>query len=117
MNTPIVETQSGKVQGTREGSLQVFRGIPFAKPPVGPLRFRAPEPPEAWSGVRDATKFSSSPMQVNASGLPALSEDCLYLNVWTPGIDNGRRSVLVWIYGGAFTSGSASIYRGDAFAQ
>jgi para-nitrobenzyl esterase len=117
MSVPIVETQSGKVQGVREGPLQVFRGIPFAKPPVGPLRFRAPEPPEAWSGVRDASRFGSSPMQIDISGSLALSEDCLYLNVWTPGTDNGRRPVLVWIYGGGFTSGSANIYGGDTFAQ
>lgn len=117
MNIPIVETRSGKLQGTQEGSLHVFRGIPFAQPPVGSLRFRAPAPPKAWSGVRDVNEFSPSPLQANAFGLTALSEDCLYLNIWTPGIDHGQRPVLVWIYGGAFTSGSATLYSGDAFAQ
>ncbi len=111
----IVETSYGKVRGTEQGGVQVFRGIPFARPPLGALRFRPPQRPEAWTGVRDATVFGASASQ-NASALgPMLgfdigetSEDCLFLNVWTPGVDGVRRPVLVWIHGGAFVMGSSS---------
>ena len=113
----IAETSAGKVEGTEENGLRVFRGIPYAAPPVGDLRFRPPQPVEAWEGVRAATAFSPIAPQVSNPVLDDLlpppdppqpqSEDCLYLNVWTPGLD-GARPVMVWIHGGAFTIGSGS---------
>ena len=111
----LVETRRGTVRGVAEGGLAVFRGLPFARPPVGPLRFRPPEPPEPWSGVRDAARFGTSASQNGALvgtlmslGISRTGDDCLYLNVWTPGADRGRRPVLVWIHGGAFILGSGS---------
>src|SRR5437867_9888490 len=100
---PLVETSYGKLRGTEERGVAVFRGIPFARPPVGPLRFRAPERPHRWAGARDATRFGpAAPQQVStlgpvlSLGLGATSEDCLVLNVWTPATDGARRPVLVW---------------------
>ena len=89
-----IETRRGALRGVQERGLAVFRGIPFAAPPVGPLRFRPPEPPPRWSGVRDASQFGRAAPQNAAIAGPLLSlgigrtgEDCLYLNVWTPRAD------------------------------
>jgi para-nitrobenzyl esterase len=125
---PTVEVASGRLSGTSEGPLAVFRGIPFARPPVGPLRFAAPAPPEPWTGVREATAFGPAAAQSAIDvtyvpgfslweGIDATSEDCLTLNVWTPG-RTGRRPVLVWIHGGAFIKGAGSqaLYDGAALA-
>ncbi len=120
-----VETVFGTVQGVREGALEVFRGIPYARPPVGELRLRAPRPPEPWAGVRDAARFGPwAPQNVPASPLTgdapgAQDEDCLTLNIWTPGVDDGRRPVMVWIHGGGFTggSGASALYGGGPLAE
>jgi para-nitrobenzyl esterase len=122
----IVETRSGKVQGLEQDGIQVFRGIPFAKPPVGDLRWLPPQREDPWNDVRDATEFSDEsaqapfPMaQLFGGPQPANSEDSLYLNVWTPGCDDGRRPVMVWIHGGAFMNGSGVTpwYDGTRFAR
>ena len=120
----IVSTTAGQLRGAAEGGLHVFRGIPFAKPPLGELRFRAPEPPETWTGVRDALAFGPAALQAASPVGAALAmdiaetdEDCLYLNVWTPSTE-GRRPVMVWVHGGAFVIGSGSqpLYDGAALA-
>lgn len=100
-------TSAGRVRGTREQGVTVFRGIPFAAPPVGGLRFAAPAPPLPWDGARDATVFGPPPPQ---TGRAATGTDWLTLNVWTP--DPGRDAhlpVMVWIHGGAYTIGSADL--------
>ena len=129
----VVATTGGDLRGTRTDGVARFAGIPFAQPPVGDLRFRPPRPPAPWSGVRDATAFGSVSPQ-NPSLMDALfggeteawSEDCLYLNVWTPaqgsGPDLGDAAglpVMVWIHGGGFEmgSGSSPLYHGESFAH
>ena len=122
----LVETRRGSLRGAAERGLAVFRGIPFARPPIGPRRFLPPEPPPPWAGVRDARRFGAAALQNGALigplmslGINDTSEDCLYLNVWTPGADRRRRPVLVWIHGGAFVLGAGSqmLYDGAALAR
>ena len=112
-----VETSYGRLRGDEANGVQVYKGIPFAKPPVGELRWRPPEPPEAWPGVREARAFGPCAIQSTIPGdvgeligiaTHETSEDCLYLNVWTPAADAGRRPVLVWIHGGGNTVGAGS---------
>jgi para-nitrobenzyl esterase len=110
----IVETTCGKLEGLFEKDLYAFKGIPYAAPPVGDLRWLPPQPPVTWPGVRSAKTYGPIAPQ-EASVLPILpaalepqSEDCLFLNVFTPGLDNRRRPVMVWIHGGAFSIGSGS---------
>ena len=103
----------------------MFRGIPFARPPVGNLRFRPPEAPEPWTGVRSAREFGASAQQgdlfLHAGGwdVGKRDEDCLYLNVTTPGADAARRPVLFWIHGGIYIvgSGSQSLYDAETLVQ
>ncbi len=117
IKTPEVPTKEGKVQGLVEGKISVFRGIPYAKPPTGALRWRAPERAQPWSGVKDASKFGASSLQSRqgciegGGGDPGvLSEDCLYLNVWTPRVDaTAKLPVVFWIHGGAFVVGTGSV--------
>jgi len=132
MSNLTVETRYGKVKGYQQSLISVWKGIPFAQPPTGELRFRAPQPSESWTGVRDATMFSPMAPQapemgasmVGAIGADGavdqrpMSEDCLYLNIWSPGADQQKRPVMVYIHGGAFTLGSASDpwYDGTSFA-
>ena len=122
-------TTSGRVRGESGAQGVAFKGIPFAAPPVGDRRFRPPQPAEAWNGVRDATTFGPicPQMQLGTAGgvLAALGsgepmdEDCLFLNVWTPAVDDAKRPSMVFIHGGAFRggSGSTSMYDGSAFAR
>ncbi len=121
---PVVETPAGKLRGIVAGDLQVFKGIPFALPPVGANRWKPPVPMPSWSGVRDATEFGAACVQpkpragsIYADEPPVMSEDCLFLNIWTP--KNARKApVFVWIHGGALTSGASnlSMYEGSKLA-
>jgi para-nitrobenzyl esterase len=128
---PIVATQQGRVAGAIDADgVSRFLGIPFAAPPVGALRWRAPQSPASWQGVRTGDRFGASCMQdETGSRLPwtaefmtqgPISEDCLYLNVWTTDPDpHPRRAVMVWIYGGGFGEGSGaiSLYDGAQLAR
>jgi para-nitrobenzyl esterase len=118
----VAETVSGKVRGILEGGINIFKGIPYAAPPTGVNRFKAPVRSTPWPGVRDALAFGDRAMQTDdAFALPAellqlfaaepttMSEDCLVLNVWTPALNDGRkRPVMFWCHGGAFIAGSGS---------
>src|SRR6478735_3104800 len=112
-DTSLVQTATGTVRGQVEWEHRLFAGIPYAAPPVGPLRFRPPAPPLAWKGIRDATKPGPRCIQ-DPSADPEFGkqsdEDCLNLNVWTPTMTGPPRSVMVWIHGGSFTGGSGKIY-------
>ena len=125
-----VVTESGALSGLRENGLDVYKGIPFAAPPVGDLRWRPPVHAASWTGTRKTDAFAPACMQVGVSmpgeTPPAMSEDCLYLNIWTPARAETKIKtahellpVIVWIYGGGYINGSASmpLYWGDRLAQ
>jgi para-nitrobenzyl esterase len=121
----IVATRSGKVEGLERDGIHVFRGIPYATPPVGSRRWKAPQREETWDGVREATEFSPQSAQSEfaltkmlGANRPPYSEDSLYLNVWTPACDDAARPVMVWIHGGAFIWGAGDTpwYDGTRFA-
>ena len=123
----IVQTEAGRVHGSSENGLSVYRGIPYAAPPVGDLRFRVARPHPGWDDVLDCESFRPIAPQIPNEALEAVvggapqdqSEDCLFLNVWTPGTDDAARPVMVWIHGGAFTLGSGSdgLYDGAMLAS
>ncbi|MFI8500902.1 carboxylesterase/lipase family protein [Streptomyces sp. NPDC085524] len=124
----LVDPPAGSLRGVVEDGLAVFRGVPYAAPPVGDLRWRAARPHPGWSGVRDATADGPSAPQMyreegdpvlGGHGSPPFGEDCLTLDIWTPAADGARRPVLVWIHGGGFVSGSGSLpcYSGATFAR
>lgn len=119
-----VMTDRGLVQGVEDGNLMVYKGLPFAAPPTGKLRWRAPQPVHAWQGVKLLDRFAPRCMQrgmypENAPAEP-MSEDCLYLNLWVPAHVAGEKlPVMVWIYGGGLDNGSGStpLYAGDVLAR
>src|ERR1700737_1531265 len=110
----VVTTRQGKVRGQVSDGVAAFKGIPYAAPPFGPNRFRPPQPPESWDGVRDALEYGRVPPQPpypppfdRLLGDQRLTgEDCLNLNVWTPDPSSRGLPVMVWIHGGAFARGS-----------
>lgn len=124
-SSPIVKIDSGAVRGVISGGLEIFKGIPYAAPPVGNLRWRAPQPVKPWKGVRQATSFGHDCMQLpfpnDAAPLRTTpSEDCLYLNVWAPQKRAAKPlPVMVWIYGGGYVNGGTSPapYDGSHFAE
>src|SRR5580700_4718778 len=119
-----VKTESGTISGVHANGLSVYKGVPFAAPPVGDLRWRPPLPAAPWTGTHKADAFAPACMQVGVSmpgeTPPAVSEDCLYLNIWTPANSPQEHlPVIVWIYGGGYINGSASmpLYWGDRLAH
>ena len=111
LSEATVTLNDGVIQGTVENGVAVFRGIPFAAPPVGELRWKAPQPVVPWEGILKADKYAPVPVQVKARwmGDVDMSEDCLYLNVWTPAKSSGEKlPVMVWIYGGGFSNGGTA---------
>jgi para-nitrobenzyl esterase len=134
MTEPIVETTYGKVRGSTAHGIHSFKGIPYGAPTGGRNRFMPPEPPEPWSGIRDTTEYGPSCPQIaggDGAGYFAkvlgpisrppekrVDEDCLYLNIWTPGADaSARRPVMFYLHGGAFTVYSGALAVADGTAQ
>jgi para-nitrobenzyl esterase len=128
-----IKVEGGTISGVTnsDGNIHIFKGIPFAAPPVAALRWKAPQPVQPWTGVKVCDKFSASPMQASPAPFSMwteeflipkepISEDCLYLNVWTgASSERDKRPVLIWIYGGGFSSGGSAcpIYDGEAMAK
>jgi para-nitrobenzyl esterase len=122
---PIAATKGGAIEGLDKAGVSAFLGVPFAAPPVGNLRWRAPAPAAPWAGVRPAKSFGADCVQEPMTAPPGpgfvnpTSEDCLYLNIWRPQASGDRLPVMVWIHGGAFIMGAGSFpsYDGAAFAR
>lgn len=116
-NQSVVTTKYGKLEGSYQDGIYSFKGIPYAVPPTGAFRWLPPQPPKPWTGTRPAKEYGAIAPQSTMpsgggfgpdfSGQPQ-SEDCLYLNIWTPGLDNAKRAVMFWIHGGAFIMGCGS---------
>ena len=123
-NYETVKIDTGTLQGVVAGQVESFKGIPFAAPPIGPLRWRAPQPAAPWQGIRKADRFGNVCVPANDEmdnfpARPPVSEDCLSLNVWRPAGAAAKLPVLVWIHGGGLTAGSSAypVYNGEAFAK
>lgn len=118
----LVEIKQGKIMGFTFDGIHSWRGIPYATPPTGQLRWRAPRPPEPWENIRDSTLFSFASCQDSEyykkyNGEPGIfSEDCLYLNIWSPAVRGHSLPVMVWLHGGSYTSGSGSLPTYDGYA-
>lgn len=132
--TPVLNVEGGRIEGVvDEEGVTVYKGIPYAAPPVGDLRWKHPQPVQPWQGVRKCDRFGAASLQSKTTkgtfywkefyqnGSPEMSEDCLYLNVWTPaaGKKESKLPVMVWIHGGAFQNGFGHEieFDGDAYAQ
>ncbi|HWE78272.1 MAG TPA: carboxylesterase family protein, partial [Pseudolabrys sp.] len=130
--SPVVEIASGKMRGVVSGGIHAFKGIPYGAPTGGANRFRPPRPAAAWSGVRDALAYHGrAPQGAQAKRRAEMdnilgpadttpeTEDCLTLNVWTPGLGAGKRPVMVWLHGGAFAygSGNRAVTEGASLAR
>jgi para-nitrobenzyl esterase len=118
-----VRVEQGILEGNQKHGVFRFRGVPYAAPPIGNLRWAAPQSPASWDGVRDATNFGNAAIQTADTGEDlggSQSEDCLYLNVWSSTVDpQAHQPVMVWIHGGGFLGGAASMtdYHGTSIAQ
>lgn len=121
MTVTTVDTSQGRIEGLDRGDHLEFRGIPYAAPPVGEFRFLPPRPHPGWSGVRTAQVYGApAPQELSAvMGVDRVSDDCLYLNLWTPAVDGARRPVLVWFHGGGFLAGCGHqmLYHGARLAS
>ena len=124
--SPVIRTASGLLRGLQEAGIFKFLGVPYGAPPVGERRWRPPQPVEPWPGIRPADAFGPAAPQINLSGRSELdgglaeSEDCLYLNVWTPSLSRREKlPVMVWIHGGGYMNGSGVLgkYDGAALAE
>ena len=123
---PLIQTEQGQLMGVVQDDIHLWRGIPYAAPPTGKWRWRAPQPVTPWSGIRDANTFSSASWQdieyckeLGGGDPGAFSEDCLYLNVWSPAERHQPLPVMVWLHGGGYTIGAGSLppYDGVALAK
>jgi len=118
---PVVVVDGGPILGVATSTGYVFRGVPYAAPPTGDLRWRPPAPVIPWQGLRDATQFGAGcPQQLSTFATPPFSEDCLFLNVYTTSLhseDGGGRPVIVWIHGGGWTQGDGRGFDGTKLAQ
>ena len=117
----IVKVKQGELRGTTEQNICVWRGVRYAKAPIGELRYQAPQAPDSWSGVKDAISFGAVAPQFKKVLVDneTQNEDCLFLNVWSPAADGKKRPVMVWIHGGGFVggSGSSDMYNGTQIAK
>lgn len=113
---PVVKTVDGYIRGILENGIPVFKGIPYAQPPVGDLRYMPPVEHEHWADTLDVSDFGAQSVQPAGNGVSG-SENCLYVNVYSPALDRGRRPVVVWIHGGSMTNGKGSGMNGHAFAD
>lgn len=113
---PVVRTAEGYIRGVSENDISVFKGVPYAQPPVGDRRYMPPAAHTLWTDTMNVSTFGAQAMQPTGNKASG-SEDCLYLNIYTPATDKGKRPVVVWVHGGSMTNGSGSGMNGHAFAD